>query len=148
MPASTVPMIVVVVSSVSPTYGASRRIPRISSTSTAPDARNTSPAASAGGSGASRTRAGYDATPAPVRRPGRRGPPARPSRASMVGRMTDLLVLVRHGESTWNAEQRLQGSRDPPLSERGREQARAAARVVAALGLPAERSVSSDLSRA
>ena len=66
----------------------------------------------------------------------------------MVGRMTDLLVLVRHGESTWNAEQRLQGQQDPPLSERGREQARAAARVVAGLGLPAERVVSSDLSRA
>ena len=51
----------------------------------------------------------------------------------MVGRMTDLLVLVRHGESTWNAEHRLQGQQDPPLSERGREEARAAARVVAGL---------------
>ena len=38
--------------------------------------------------------------------------------------MPDRLILVRHGESTWNAEERLQGQLDPPLSERGREQAR------------------------
>jgi probable phosphoglycerate mutase len=34
------------------------------------------------------------------------------------------LVIVRHGESTWNAEARLQGQQDPPLSALGREQAR------------------------
>lgn len=34
------------------------------------------------------------------------------------------LVLVRHGESTWNRERRIQGQLDPPLSEQGREQAR------------------------
>jgi len=33
------------------------------------------------------------------------------------------LVLVRHGESTWNVEGRYQGRLDPPLSPRGREQA-------------------------
>jgi broad specificity phosphatase PhoE len=33
-------------------------------------------------------------------------------------------LLVRHGESTWNAERRIQGQLDPPLTERGREQAR------------------------
>jgi probable phosphoglycerate mutase len=32
------------------------------------------------------------------------------------------LVLIRHGESAWNAEGRLQGQADPPLSERGRAQ--------------------------
>ena len=47
------------------------------------------------------------------------------------------LILVRHGESTWNAEERLQGQLDPPLSERGREQARA---LTATLdGVPDER---------
>ena len=30
---------------------------------------------------------------------------------------------MRHGESTWNAEDRLQGQADPPLSARGRLQA-------------------------
>lgn len=34
------------------------------------------------------------------------------------------LLLVRHGESTWNATRRIQGQHDPPLSERGLDQAR------------------------
>jgi probable phosphoglycerate mutase len=59
---------------------------------------------------------------------------------------TDRLILVRHGESTWNAEERLQGQLDPPLSERGREQALALAPMLD--GVPAERVISSDLSRA
>jgi 2,3-bisphosphoglycerate-dependent phosphoglycerate mutase len=33
------------------------------------------------------------------------------------------LLLVRHGESTWNADRRIQGQLDPPLSERGLAQA-------------------------
>jgi broad specificity phosphatase PhoE len=56
------------------------------------------------------------------------------------------LILVRHGESVWNAEERLQGQLDPPLSERGREQARALAPVLEAV--PPDRVLSSDLSRA
>lgn len=41
------------------------------------------------------------------------------------------LLLVRHGESEWNAASRLQGQADPPLSNLGRHQAaRAAARLV------------------
>src|SRR5215467_961883 len=34
------------------------------------------------------------------------------------------LLLVRHGESTWNAARRIQGQLDPPLSDRGMMQAR------------------------
>jgi broad specificity phosphatase PhoE len=34
------------------------------------------------------------------------------------------LLLTRHGETDWNAEHRWQGHSDPPLNERGREQAR------------------------
>lgn len=34
------------------------------------------------------------------------------------------LLLVRHAESTWNALRRIQGQMDPPLSPRGRAQAR------------------------
>jgi broad specificity phosphatase PhoE len=33
------------------------------------------------------------------------------------------LVLIRHGQSTWNREHRIQGQLDPPLSEEGRRQA-------------------------
>jgi broad specificity phosphatase PhoE len=33
------------------------------------------------------------------------------------------LLLVRHGQSTWNREHRIQGQLDPPLSEEGRRQA-------------------------
>ena len=58
----------------------------------------------------------------------------------------DRLILVRHGESTWNAEERLQGQLDPPLSERGREQALALAPILHQP--PPERVVSSDLGRA
>ena len=38
------------------------------------------------------------------------------------------LLLARHGESTWNAERRFQGSTDIALSARGRAQAEALAR--------------------
>jgi broad specificity phosphatase PhoE len=54
------------------------------------------------------------------------------------------VLLVRHGESTWNAEGRWQGQADPPLSRRGRAQARAAATHLP----PAAAAVASDLDRA
>jgi probable phosphoglycerate mutase len=38
------------------------------------------------------------------------------------------VALVRHGETDWNAERRLQGSSDIPLNDTGRAQALAAAR--------------------
>ncbi|GAA4987385.1 histidine phosphatase family protein [Actinopolymorpha pittospori] len=41
------------------------------------------------------------------------------------------ICLVRHGETDWNAEGRLQGREDVPLNERGRAQARQIARDVA-----------------
>jgi probable phosphoglycerate mutase len=47
--------------------------------------------------------------------------------------MVTSLLLVRHGQSTWNAERRWQGQADPPLSEVGRGQARLAAGSLATL---------------
>lgn len=44
------------------------------------------------------------------------------------------LLLVRHGESTWNAIGRWQGRADPPLSQAGEAQARAAVAGVMAHG--------------
>ena len=41
----------------------------------------------------------------------------------MKGYLTMQLIFVRHGESVWNHEGRIQGNADPPLSERGRAQA-------------------------
>ena len=34
------------------------------------------------------------------------------------------IYLVRHGETVWNRERRLQGQQDSPLTDKGREQAR------------------------
>ena len=42
------------------------------------------------------------------------------------------LVLARHGRTTWNAENRMQGRLDPELDDTGRAQALAAAPVLAA----------------
>ena len=42
------------------------------------------------------------------------------------------LIFVRHGETAYNAENRLQGQLDIPLNARGREQARAVGQTLAA----------------
>ena len=44
--------------------------------------------------------------------------------------MATRLCLVRHGETAWNAEGRVQGQLDIPLSEVGRAQARAVAQAL------------------
>jgi len=54
------------------------------------------------------------------------------------------MLLVRHGQSEWNAEGRWQGQADPPLSDLGREQAARAADRLGAV----DAIVSSDLDRA
>jgi glucosyl-3-phosphoglycerate phosphatase len=56
------------------------------------------------------------------------------------------LLLVRHGESVWNAQRLLQGQRDLPLSEKGRIQAQQLRPVVQAHS--PEHVVASDLARA
>lgn len=45
------------------------------------------------------------------------------------------VYFVRHGQTQWNLERRLQGHRDSPLSDQGREQARCVAQALMALEL-------------
>ena len=47
------------------------------------------------------------------------------------------ILLVRHGQSTWNADGRWQGRADPPLSDLGRRQAEVAADTIAEQGMTA-----------
>jgi broad specificity phosphatase PhoE len=56
------------------------------------------------------------------------------------------ILLVRHGETEWNALGRLQGHTDIPLNETGRAQARSLAAGVEGTGIAAV--VTSDLARA
>lgn len=54
------------------------------------------------------------------------------------------VLLVRHGQSEWNADGRWQGQADPPLTDLGRAQAHHAARSLGVV----DAIVSSDLQRA
>ncbi len=57
-----------------------------------------------------------------------------------------LLILLRHGESEWNRENRFTGWVDVPLSDRGREEARQAAEQLR--GVPIDVAYTSVLERA
>jgi broad specificity phosphatase PhoE len=63
--------------------------------------------------------------------------------------VTACILLVRHGETEWNRERRIQGRYDSPLTERGVAQAHAIGRLIE--GLPdasSARIVASPLGRA
>lgn len=66
--------------------------------------------------------------------------------------MTRRLILLRHGQTTYNATGRMQGQLDTELSEEGQQQARRAAEFFARMKdspeLSIARILSSDLSRA
>ena len=62
--------------------------------------------------------------------------------------MDRLLVLVRHGQSDWNLKNLFTGWKDPDLTEKGVEEARAAGRRLKALGLSFDIAFTSDLTRA
>ncbi|MEY4094683.1 MAG: 2,3-bisphosphoglycerate-dependent phosphoglycerate mutase [Acidobacteriota bacterium] len=58
------------------------------------------------------------------------------------------VVLLRHGESTWNKENRFTGWTDVSLSDKGRDEARAAGRLLKAEGLAFDFVYTSLLKRA
>jgi 2,3-bisphosphoglycerate-dependent phosphoglycerate mutase len=61
---------------------------------------------------------------------------------------THRLVLVRHGESTWNLENRFTGWTDVPLTDTGVAQARQAGRLLKEAGLDFDVAYTSVLKRA
>ena len=60
----------------------------------------------------------------------------------------DRFVLLRHGESTWNKENRFTGWTDVDLSDKGREEARAAGRLLREAGFVFDVAYTSVLKRA
>jgi 2,3-bisphosphoglycerate-dependent phosphoglycerate mutase len=59
-----------------------------------------------------------------------------------------LLILIRHGESEWNAENRFTGWVDSPLSEKGRQEAKKAGERLASEGIRVDRAFTATLVRA
>ena len=62
--------------------------------------------------------------------------------------MAGTLVILRHGQSTWNLENLFTGWRDVPLTPLGEQEALAAGRTIAASGLTFDTSHTSVLTRA
>lgn len=58
------------------------------------------------------------------------------------------LVLIRHGESVWNKENRFTGWKDVPLSEKGHQEAAAAGKVLREEGFVFDEAYTSLLKRA
>ena len=58
------------------------------------------------------------------------------------------LILIRHGQSLWNAEDRFTGWVDSPLSERGIQEAIKAGRLIKKFNIDIEEAFTSYLSRA
>ncbi|MEP6848078.1 MAG: 2,3-diphosphoglycerate-dependent phosphoglycerate mutase [Acidobacteriota bacterium] len=58
------------------------------------------------------------------------------------------LVLIRHGESQWNMENRFTGWKDVELSDKGREEAHAAGKLLKAEGFTFDEAYTSVLKRA
>ena len=62
--------------------------------------------------------------------------------------MTGTLVILRHGESTWNQQNLFTGWHDVPLSAKGLTEAAAAGRTMADAGLRFDVAHTSVLTRA
>ncbi|GAB4225751.1 MAG: hypothetical protein Tsb0021_01000 [Chlamydiales bacterium] len=68
--------------------------------------------------------------------------------ASSIYATQTTFILIRHGETDWNAEQRVQGHTDVPLNKKGHFQAQKLARKLKKIYPGIQRIYSSDLSRA
>jgi len=62
--------------------------------------------------------------------------------------MAYTLVLIRHGESTWNSENKFTGWADVPLSEKGEGEARAGGKLLRDAGFEFDLAYTSTLKRA
>ena len=62
--------------------------------------------------------------------------------------MVRKLVLIRHGESTWNKENRFTGRTDVDLTEKGVAEAQKAAKLLKEENIQAKRAFTSYLKRA
>jgi 2,3-bisphosphoglycerate-dependent phosphoglycerate mutase len=60
----------------------------------------------------------------------------------------NILVMVRHGQSQWNLDNKFTGFFDAPLTEKGIEEAKEAGRILAAAGFKFDHVYTSTLSRA
>ena len=69
-------------------------------------------------------------------------------RTCIPARSAHTLVLLRHGQSQWNLENRFTGWVDVPLTETGREEAGRAGRVMSDAGLEFDEAYTSVLKRA
>ncbi len=59
-----------------------------------------------------------------------------------------VIYFVRHGETVWNAENKICGATDSPLTEHGHRQAVETAEKMQKMGIKAEMILYSPLSRA
>ncbi len=59
-----------------------------------------------------------------------------------------MLLLIRHGETDWNRQMRMQGHRDIPMNDFGISQIQELARKMADAGVKADVIISSPLERA
>ena len=57
------------------------------------------------------------------------------------------LILLRHGESIWNKENRFTGWTDVPLSEKGRDEARREGELLRSISIYHENTYTSLLKR-
>ena len=62
--------------------------------------------------------------------------------------MTNYLVLLRHGQSQWNLENRFTGFKDVELTENGEQEARTAGKLLAEAGIEFDQVFTSTLKRA